>query len=206
MGNVFGKSTINRVKKERYNDREIIEGLRQGNDDVLNFLYENYYGAVRGLVLKSYGNEEQARDIFQEVIIVIYNKLQDSNFKITSSFFTFFYAVIKNTWLNFRKLNKINPLGNAKDYNDEMGLSGDFDEVELLTTRALRSNLFYTYFKQLTEGCQRILQFSMADYSADEIAIELDLKSGSYVRKRKSECLKTLIEKMRKDTVFKELL
>lgn len=206
MGNVFGKSTINRVKKERYNDSEIIEGLRQGNDDVLNFLYENYYGAVRSLVLKSYGNEEQARDIFQEVIIVIYNKLQDSNFKITSSFFTFFYAVIKNTWLNFRKLNKINPLGNARDYNDEMGVAVDFDEVELLTTRALRSNLFYTYFKQLTEGCQRILQFFMADYSAEEIATELDLKSGSYVRKRKSDCLKTLIEKIRKDTVFKELL
>jgi len=206
LGNVFGKSTINRVKKERYNDSEIIEGLRQGNDDVLNFLYENYYGAVRSLVLKSYGNEEQARDIFQEVIIVIYNKLQDSNFKITSSFFTFFYAVIKNTWLNFRKLNKINPLGNARDYNDEMGVAVDFDEVELLTTRALRSNLFYTYFKQLTEGCQRILQFFMADYSAEEIATELDLKSGSYVRKRKSDCLKTLIEKIRKDTVFKELL
>lgn len=206
MGNVFRKSTINRVKKKRYNDKEIIEGLRQGNDDVLNFLYKTYYGVVRSLVLKSYGNEEQARDIFQEVIIVIYNKLQDSNFKITSSFFTFFYAVIKNTWLNFRKMNKTNPLGYAKDYTDDIGVDVEFDEVELLATRALRSNLFYTYFKQLTEGCQRILQFYMADFNADEIAIKLDLKSGNYVRKRKSDCMKTLIEKIKKDTVFKELL
>lgn len=204
MGNVFRKSTINRVKKERYKDCEIIEGLRQGNDDVLNFLYKNYYGAVRSLVLNSYGTEDQARDIFQEVIIVIYNKLQDSNFKITSSFFTFFYAVIKNTWLDFRKMKKINPLGGALDYNDEIGF--DSEEVELLATRALRSNLFYTYLKQMKESCQKILSLTMEDYSSEEIAATLDLKSGSYVRKRKSDCLKVLIEKIRKDRVFKELL
>jgi RNA polymerase sigma factor (sigma-70 family) len=192
------------VKKERYKDCEIIEGLRQGNDDVLNFLYKNYYGAVRSLVLNSYGTEDQARDIFQEVIIVIYNKLQDSNFKITSSFFTFFYAVIKNTWLDFRKMKKINPLGGALDYNDEIGF--DSEEVELLATRALRSNLFYTYLKQMKESCQKILSLTMEDYSSEEIAATLDLKSGSYVRKRKSDCLKVLIEKIRKDRVFKELL
>ena len=204
MGNVFRKSTINRVKKKRYNDEEITEGLRQGNDDVLNFLYKNYYGAVRGLVLKSFGSEEQARDIFQEVIIVIYNKLQESNFKITSSFFTFFYAVIKITWLDFRKIKKTNPLDNALEYNEEIGV--DIDEAELLAIRALRSNLFYTYLKQLKESCQKILEFSMADYSADEIAAKLNLKSGAYVRKRKSDCLKVLMEKIRKDSVFKELL
>lgn len=204
MGNVFRKSTINRVKKRRYNDEEIIEGLRQGSDDVLNFLYKNYYGAVRSLVLNSYGSEEQARDIFQEVIIVIYNKLQDSNFKITSSFFTFFYAVVKITWLDFRKMKKTNPLGNALDYNEGIGI--DVEEVELLATRALRSNLFYTYLKQLKESCRKILELSMAEYNAEEIAAKMDLKSGGYVRKRKSECLKILIEKIRKDTVFKELL
>lgn len=204
MGNVFRKSTINRVKKRRYNDEEIIEGLRQGSDNVLNFLYKNYYGSVRSLVLNSYGSEEQARDIFQEVIIVIYNKLQDSNFKITSSFFTFFYAVVKNTWLDFRKMKKTNPLGNALDYNEGIGV--DVEEVELLATRALRSNLFYTYLKQLKESCRKILELSMAEYNAEEIAAKMDLKSGGYVRKRKSECLKILIEKIRKDTVFKELL
>ncbi len=198
------KSTINRVKKERYNDDEIIEGLKHGDDNVLNFLYKNYYGAVRSLVLKSYGTEDQARDIFQEVIIVIYNKLQNGNFKITSSFFTFFYAVIKNIWLDFRKMKKKNPLGNALDYNDEIGI--DAEEVDLLATRALRSHLFYSYLKQLKEDCQKILSLTMEDYSSEEIAAKLEIKSVSYVRKRKSDCLKVLIEKIRKDSVFKELL
>jgi len=43
-------------------------------------------------------------------------------------------------------------------------------------------------------------------YSHKEIAVKMNLKSGAYVRKRKSECLKLLIEKIRKDTLFKELL
>jgi len=144
------KSTINRVKKERYNDREIIEGLRHGNDNVLNFIYKNYYGAVRNLVLNSFGSEEQARDIFQEVIIVIYNKLQDSNFKITSSFFTFFYAVVKNTWLDFRKRKKTNPIDYALDFNDEIDVNSD--DISFLATRALQNNLFNSCLKQLSEN------------------------------------------------------
>ncbi len=193
------------MKKKRYNDEELIEGLRQGNDAVLNFLYKNYYGVVRGMVLKSYGNEDQARDIFQEVIIVIYNKLQDSNFKITSSFFTFFYAVIKNTWLDYRKLSLKNPLIYAKDYSDEIGVGIEIDQVEVLATKAIRLGLFNTYFKELADGCQQILSLFRAEYKAEEIANELGFKSANYVRKRKSECLKILIQKIRKDPIFKEL-
>ena len=206
LGNVFRKLTINRVKKKRYNDDEIIEGLRQGNDAVLNFLYKNYYGVVRKLVLGSYGSEEQARDIFQEVIIVIYNKLQDSNFKITSSFFTFFYAVIKYTWLDYRVVNKRNPLGKALNFNDEIGADFISEDVEELALKALRNSLFNKHIKQMTEGCQVILKYFMADYTADEIAKKLELKSASYVRKRKSDCLSTLIERIKKDSLFKELL
>ena len=193
------------MKKKKYNDEELIEGLRQGEDAVLNFLYKNYYGVVRGMVLKSYGNEDQARDIFQEVIIVIYNKLQDSNFKITSSFFTFFYAVIKNTWLDYRKLSLKNPLIYAKDYSDEIGVGIEIDQVEVLATKAIRLGLFNTYFKELADGCQQILSLFRAEYKAEEIANELGFKSANYVRKRKSECLKILIQKIRKDPIFKEL-
>jgi len=194
------------VEKKRYNDEELIEGLRQGDDKILNFLYKNYYGIVRSMVLKTSGNEDQARDIFQEVIIVIYNKLQNNKFKITSSFFTFFYAVMKNTWLNYRKVSKKNPLGFAYNLNDEISFDKHVDEIELLTTRALRNQLFMAHFKQLTVGCQSILRLFMTDHSAEDIALKLDLKSANYVRKRKSNCLSTLIERIRKDSIFKELI
>jgi len=206
LGNVFRKLTINRVKKKRYNDKEIIEGLRQGDDAVLNFLYKNYYEVVRKLVLGSYGSEEQARDIFQEVIIVIYNKLQESNFKITSSFFTFFYAVIKYTWLDYRVVNKRNPLGKALNFNDEIGADFVSDDVEELALKALKNNLVNKHIKQMTGGCQEILQHYMSELTSEEIAKELELKSAGYVRKRKSDCLNALIERIRKDSLFKELI
>ncbi len=198
--------TINRVNKKRYTDAEIIEGLKIGNDAVINFLYKNYYGAVRSLVLNSYGTEEQAKDIFQEVIIVIYNKLQKSNFKITSSFFTFFYAVIRITWLNYGKTKKQDPITFAKDFNEEVDAPLSKGEIENLANKALRNNLFQSYLRKMTDGCQMILRFFLADYSSEEIAIELGLKSAGYVRKRKSKCLEQLIEDIRKDAVFKELL
>lgn len=206
LGNVFRKLTINRVKKKRYNDDELIEGLRQGDDAVLNFLYKNYYGVVQSLVCSSKGSEEQARDIFQEVIIVIYNKLQDSNFKITSSFFTFFYAVIKYTWRDFRVVNKRNPISNSIDFNDEIGDKLIRDDVEEMALSVLKNNLLNTHLVKLSKDCQEVLHYYREDYSSKEIAVKLDLKSAGNARKRKSNCLKTLMESIRKDALFKELL
>ncbi|MBN1651916.1 MAG: sigma-70 family RNA polymerase sigma factor, partial [Bacteroidales bacterium] len=168
--------------------------------------YKNYYRTVKRIVQKSSGNEDQARDIFQEVIIVIYNKLQDNKFEITSSFFTFFYGVINKIWLNYRKLNSKNPLGYAIDFNDEIGVDSSNQEVEILARKALRNQLFYTYFRQLTMGCQEILQLFLVETNADKIAQILDLKNANYVRKRKANCLETLLNKIRKDWKFKELI
>lgn len=193
------------MKKKRYNDEELIEGLRQGDDAVLNFLYKNYYGVVLGMILKSYGNEDHARDIFQEVIIIIYSRLQDDDFKITSSFFTFFYAVIKNTWSDYRRLGWKNPLFYAKDYKDEIGVGIEIDQVEALSAEALRLVLFNKHLKELAKSCQQILNLLIAEYIPEEIANELGFKSANYVNKRKSECLKILIEKIRNDEIYKKL-
>jgi RNA polymerase sigma factor (sigma-70 family) len=194
------------VKKRRYKDDEIIDGLRSGNDAILNFIYENYYGVVQKLVRKSFGTESQARDLFQEVIIVIYTKLQTGSFKITSSFFTFFYAVAKYTWLDYRKIKYKNPLRNSTGYHDVWQIDEETEQVEVLALMALRNKLFFKHFNALSETCQTMLRLSMADYSSDEIAIELELKNVTYVRKRRSDCLQFLIEMMKKDAVFKELL
>lgn len=194
------------MKKDSYSDEEIINGLREGTDKVLNYLYKNYYGAVRNLVFKTNGTEEQARDLFQEVIIVVYNKLQDSNFKLTSSFFTFFYAVIKYSWLDFRKTNKRNPLENAIDFANGESNDPFSSEIEDLGLKAVKNNLFKAYFDKLPNNCQFILRLSLADYSAEEIAIELNYASSNIVRKQKSKCLTTLIERIKKDPIFKELI
>lgn len=205
-GNVFQFLTINRVKKERYIDEELIEGLRAGEDATLKFLYKNYFEAVKKFILKTHGTEEQAQDIFQEVIIVIYNKLQNGNFKITSSFFTFFYAVVKNTWLDFRKMKAKNPLGYALEFNDELDASLGFDDLELLSREVIKSNLFDKHFKKLSDSCQKLLTYVIADYKAEEIANELGFKSANYVGKRKWECLDKLIEGIKNDSVFEELI
>lgn len=194
------------MKKDSYSDEEIIIGLRKGTDKVLNYLYKNYYGAVRNLVFKTNGTEEQARDLFQEVLIVVYNKLQDDNFKLTSSFFTFFYAVIKYSWLDFRKTSKRNPLENAIDFNKGEENETFGSEIEDLGLKAGKNSLFRAYFNQLPNNCQFILRLALADYSAEEIAVELNYASSNIVRKQKSICLAALIEKIRKDPIFKELI
>ena len=62
-------------------------------------LYQNLYGGVARFVLNNSGTEEDAKDIFQEGLIVLYEKVSVPDFVQTSSLKTFLHAICRNLWL-----------------------------------------------------------------------------------------------------------
>ena len=65
----------------------------------MKHLYANYYPMIRDLIQKNGGSEDDASDIFQDGMVVLYQKSQDPQFSWTSTLKTFLYAVCKNKWL-----------------------------------------------------------------------------------------------------------
>ncbi len=57
-------------------DSEIILGILNDSKDILNRLYKMYFPMVLQLVLNNNGNEDDAKDVFQESVIVLYNKVR----------------------------------------------------------------------------------------------------------------------------------
>jgi DNA-directed RNA polymerase specialized sigma24 family protein len=82
------------VKKEENSsvpaDSEIVLGILNDSKDTLNRLYTSYFPMVLQLVLKNNGNKDDAKDLFQESIIVLYNKVKGGNFELNSKLKTFF--------------------------------------------------------------------------------------------------------------------
>ena len=62
---------------KRLSDQEILAGLRKRDNRVLQFIYKNSFNPVKQLVLHNAGSENDAEDIFQEALIVIFKKLRD---------------------------------------------------------------------------------------------------------------------------------
>ncbi len=64
----------------KISDTKIIEGIRQQDDTILNWLYDNYLPTVKNLVLKNSGSKEDVSDVFQDSIIVLFKQVTDEQF------------------------------------------------------------------------------------------------------------------------------
>lgn len=195
------------MRKDKYSTAEILDGIKNGNNKVLHFIYQNYFASIKKMVLSKRGNEDLAYDIFQESLVVIYKKLMNEELEIQkSSFFTYFYSVCRITLFRYYSINAKDVLPTALDIKEIELIYSDFEEEQRLIIDGIKEQLFHHYLSQISEACVKVLRLVMAGISSAEIAEELGFTSDSYVRKRKKICLETLIEMIKKDPKSRELL
>lgn len=80
-------------------DRKTLAGLRNKDNRAYDTLYKFYFPMVESFILKNSGNSEDARDIFQETILVLLNKVATEDFELTSSLKTYLFSISSNLWL-----------------------------------------------------------------------------------------------------------
>jgi RNA polymerase sigma factor (sigma-70 family) len=181
---------------------EIIEGIKARDNCVLQYVYKNHYPSIHHFIISNSGSPEDAKDIFQESIIVIYRKLKEQqHFLLNSSFKTFIYSIARNLWLKHLRAIRYEGL-TIQDQQQYIELK---DEPFKVSNEDLKMSLYQKYFKQLPEDCQNILKLTARDIPQKEIAQAMNLKSENYVKKRKHDCKEKLIEMIKKDPRYPDL-
>src|SRR5688572_1499449 len=80
------------------NEKEIFERIRKGDEKALEFLYKKYYRMMTKLVITNSGTEEEARDIYQDALVVFWQKATSGNLVLTSKISTYIYSICQNLW------------------------------------------------------------------------------------------------------------
>jgi len=107
-------------------DNEVILGILNNSESVLKRLYIAYFPMVLQLIINNSGNEDDAKDIYQEAIIVLYNKVKTGDFELSSKLKTYIYSVCRRLWL--KRLTQMNRYGgDIKDFQDYLSVD---DETE----------------------------------------------------------------------------
>ena len=70
-----------------YTDAQILKGILRHDNLILQYIYKQYYYKVNYFIKKNQGSEDDASDIFQEAIIVIYRKLKENDLIFEKSSF-----------------------------------------------------------------------------------------------------------------------
>jgi RNA polymerase sigma factor (sigma-70 family) len=148
------------------------------------------------------GSDEDARDIFQEATVVIYNKAQSPDFSITFQFNTYFTAVCRNLWLNLRNKKSTSNV----TIEEDVKLLADTVNVELDYLTMERQQVFDAAFAQLGADCQQLLRLFFDKTPMSDIAHEMGFASEGYARRRKFQCKDYLVELVKKQPQYIELI
>jgi RNA polymerase sigma factor (sigma-70 family) len=183
-------------------DQEILGGIRVGDSRVLGRLYQQHYPRIAQMIRTNSGTEDDARDIFQDAVMVLYSKAQDSGFQLTSSLFTFLFAVSRNLWL--KKLRNVAREGVTIPVELVSIVDADpQEEAEWIHEAQLQ--LYRRKFRELGDGCQEILGLTAAGKKIGEIAQQLGMSSEVYARQRKFKCKEQLTRMIQGDPEFQRL-
>lgn len=89
-------------------DQEIINAIRTGNNSfVLNHLYKVALPKIIRLVIQNNGDEEEAKDVFQDAVIALFNTVKLNKYDESKEIDAFLYFVARNLWINrVKKKNK----------------------------------------------------------------------------------------------------
>jgi len=188
------------LKVKEYSDSEIIECLRNRQSYVVRYLWERYMPMVRLLVTHMGGTSEDAKDIFQDGIMIMLEKIDSRQFTLTCRFKTFLYCVCENLWKS--ALDKRHA---ASNYFTRKVDPDDEKEFTELIDNKLHEEIFHEVFESLGPVSKKILKLYWQDVPPQEIADKLGYTYG-YVRKKKCEAQIELTEKVKKHPGYKEIM
>jgi len=174
--------------KTENNESLLLQGLARNDKRAIETIYKDNYNIVQALVINNNGTAEDAKDIFQETMIVLYEKVQSGTFELNCQIKTFVYSVSRRLWLKRLMLqNRFN----LSDGHEEM-VSVD-DEVEEHERRNSEFSMMEKAMSGLGEPCKSLLEaFYLQKRSMQEIAVGFGYTNAENAKNQKYKCLMRL--------------
>ena len=85
--------------KAEHNQIALLQGLAQNDKKAIETIYKENFNLIQALVVNNNGSTEDAKDIFQEAMIVLYQKVQSGSFELNCQIKTFVYSVCRRLWV-----------------------------------------------------------------------------------------------------------
>ncbi len=185
-----------------HEDQKYIDALAQNNSFVIQSIYDKFAPKVIGFVCKNNGDSDQAQDLIQEVLLVIYDQAKTKNLQLTCPFDAYFFLLCKRKWLNILKKSSLNEV----TINEEIVSANEPVQESVLETEHFetKQSLYEKMFQNLGDACKELLTKSFQLDSMEEVAKALNVTYG-YARKKKSLCIGQLTKMIQESLVYQNL-
>jgi len=179
----------NKLSSSVPTDREVVLGILNNSDDALNKLYVGYFPMILQFILNNNGDEDDAKDVYQEGIIVLYNKIKSGDFELSSKLKTYLYSVCRRIWL--KKLSQQSKkTNNISDFEDVISTDVDIEDHE---QKEEQFDKMQSALLHLGEPCKTIIQdFYINNLSMHDISEKFGYTNTDNAKTQKYKCLQRL--------------
>ncbi|MEL7146871.1 MAG: sigma-70 family RNA polymerase sigma factor [Bacteroidota bacterium] len=181
-----------------------LEALVGRDHQKITEIYDQYYDNVKKYIISNGGQEADAEDVFQRVLLQIAVRYRKEKFEIKSDFEGYLFIACRNSWIREAKKSKRMLTTELKeDLKDEYAV-----DLSMGLLEQKRWELFNDGLSLLSDKCRQILNLYFAKVPYDQIMDTLKYSSETVARQRVFKCkakLKEIITKNKYYNSLKEL-
>lgn len=173
-------------------NQQLLKALGKGDNRVLKEVYQRFLPLVIHWVTNNSGTTDEAKDLFTDALMAIYDKMQDSpDFALPCSFDQYLMGIIRYKWFDELKRKK----REAEVRNQEVSRYDSESEANieqlLIATQQnhARQEQLNRTFLMLSALCQELLSLYKQGYPPAIIAQKLNLNEVNTYYRRKNACI-----------------
>jgi RNA polymerase sigma factor (sigma-70 family) len=170
------------------NEKLLLQGLARNDKKAVETIYKDNFNMVQALIVNNNGTAEDAKDIFQETMIVLYERVQSGSFELNCQLKTFVYSVSRRLWL--KRLMHQSRFMISEGHEEVVTVD---DELEDHEKRNIEFGMMEKAMGGLGEPCKSLLEaFYMEKKSMQEIAANFGYTNAENAKTQKYKCLMRL--------------
>ncbi len=167
-------------------ERQLLEGLALNDRTVVEVIYRDNYPMIQAFILNNNGNSDEARDIFQEAMIVLFEKAVSGSFELNCQLKTYIYSVCRRLWL--KRLQQLQRFGSLiENIEETVSVEEDLEIHEKHNTDFI---LMENAMSKIGEPCKSLLDaYYIQKKNMQEIAVDFGYTNADNAKTQKYKCL-----------------
>ncbi len=167
----------------------LLKELARNDQHAVKTIYKQHYKMVQALVINNNGTQDDAQDIFQEAMIVLYEKAKSGTFELNCQLKTYIYSVCRRLWLKRLQQQQkffpeLNGLAETVPVEEDVDAHGQLNAELHLMEKAMQ---------HLGEPCRSLLEaFYLQKRKMTDIASHFGYTNADNAKNQKYKCLARL--------------
>ena len=175
--------------KPENNERLLLEGLAINDKKAVEAIYRDNYNMVQSLVINNNGSADDAKDVFQEAMIVLYEKVRSGTFELNCQIKTYVFSVARRLWL--KRLQQLSRYSAPVESMEQVVPVED--EIEEHEKRNVEFEMMDKAISSLGEPCKSLLEaYYLQKQNMQVIAANFGYTNADNAKNQKYKCLMRL--------------